>query len=292
MTHLHRRHVIGAALASLSLRPHALWAAETDLAALERKTGGRLGVFAMVPDEGELLSRRADETFGMCSTFKAFLAGMLLDDVMRQNLDASRNFDISGLTLLPHSPVIERYREAGADSMTLLTLIEAIVTISDNTAANVLLRLIGGPRAFTDRARDIVGSDAIRLDRYEIELNRTTPEDPRDKASPRAMAEGLSALLYGGAIHPQAGLMLKAMMADSLTGRSRLRAGFPAGAFVGDKTGISGQGLFGDIAFIEREDGRRAVVACYVDAAGLSGKDAAAVHREVGRLTNAALGAA
>jgi beta-lactamase class A len=270
-----------AALASTFLAPSAGWAAAPNLERLERKSGGRLGLFAYEIGGARSLAHRADERFAMASTFKALLGGMLLDDIARERRDAFQSFPIDR-DLVSHSPVLERYRSIGAHTMTLASLIEAIVTVSDNTAANILLELIGGPEAFTARARELSGSDAIRLDRYEPDLNTPGPDDPRDKASPRAVAMGLGTILFSGRVHPQAAGYLKSHMIDSMTGRRRLRAGFPEALVAGDKTGTSGRGVFADIAFAETPDGRRVVVAAYLDAPGLSGDVANEIHSRAG----------
>lgn len=48
------------------------------LAAYERDTGGRIGLYAENLTTGRTISWRANERFVMCSTFKASLAAMIL----------------------------------------------------------------------------------------------------------------------------------------------------------------------------------------------------------------------
>ncbi len=64
---------------------------------------------------------------------------------------------------------------------------EHIVTDSDNAAANLLLRRLGGPEEYTRRVR-AWGDAVTRLDRYELGLNENAQGDPRDTTSPAAMA--------------------------------------------------------------------------------------------------------
>ncbi len=82
------------------------------------------------------------------------------------------------------SPVMSKHLAEG--SLPLQDLCAAIVEVSDNTAANLLLKLIGGPPAVTKFAREL-GDEVTRLDRTEPELNTNLPGDPRDTTSPRAM---------------------------------------------------------------------------------------------------------
>lgn len=71
--------------------------------------------------------------------------------------------------------------------MTLDELCQAALQVSDNTAGNLLLQIIGGPPAITAFARSI-GDDRTRLDRCETELNSAVPGDARDTSSPHALS--------------------------------------------------------------------------------------------------------
>ncbi len=71
--------------------------------------------------------------------------------------------------------------------MSIVALAKAAQTQSDNGAANILLRNIGGPAALTAFWRAL-GDDVSRLDRYEPELNTSHDGDPRDTTTPAAMA--------------------------------------------------------------------------------------------------------
>jgi hypothetical protein len=75
----------------------------------------------------------------------------------------------------------------------------AAVVLSDNTAANLLLNLIGGPPGLTRFLRDI-GDKVTRLDRNEPTLNENAPGDVRDTTAPRAMAFALRKVLIGNVL--------------------------------------------------------------------------------------------
>ncbi|MGI3776420.1 MAG: class A beta-lactamase, partial [Janthinobacterium lividum] len=71
-----RRGVLGGACALLASARGA--EAGDAIGAIERRRGGRLGVFALDVGTGAVLAHRADERFMLCSTFKGVLAGMVL----------------------------------------------------------------------------------------------------------------------------------------------------------------------------------------------------------------------
>src|SRR5262249_8632442 len=78
-----------AMLAGPALPGSAAAAENSALAELERRSGGRLGVFALDTGSGASIGHRADERFLMCSTFKALLAAAVLKrvDAGRERLD-------------------------------------------------------------------------------------------------------------------------------------------------------------------------------------------------------------
>jgi beta-lactamase class A len=278
---LSRRAAVTSALAAFLTGARSA-ASPSQLAAIEKALGGRLGVYAFQGGNPSVLSSRASERFAMCSTFKAPLAGLVLDEIANGGLSPSQAVPIGETQLVSYSPEIEPRLKAGLRHMSVKGLCRAAVVVSDNTAANLLLELIGGPAGFTERVRRIEGT--TRLDRTEPELNENAPGDPRDTTTPAGMAKLLERMLYGGALAGTASEELRAMMIDCRTGAKRLRAGLPGQARAGDKTGTSGNGLFGDILFIEPEGQKPVVAACYIDASGATSQAADQAHGELGRL--------
>lgn len=234
-----------AACAASATRPGQA-GAERQLAALEQGFAGRVGVCALDTADGALLAWRGDERFPMCSSFKAMLAAAVLARSVAEPALLQRRLAYTRAELLPHSPVTQLHVNAG---MTVSALCAATVQTSDNAAANVLLRLLGGPAALTAYMRGI-GDTTFRLDRIEPELNTALPGDPRDTSTPRAMAQSLSRLLVGSALPPVQRMQLADWMRGTTTGDARIRAGMPAGWAVGDKTGTGAYGSASDIAIV------------------------------------------
>jgi beta-lactamase class A len=217
-------------------------AAETALAALE--TGfGRVGVYAIDTGSGTVIRHRDDERFLMCSTSKALVVAAILRQRDREPglLDRVIHYDRS--QLLEYAPVTSQHV---ADGMTVSALCEAAITVSDNTALNLLLQVLGGPAAATAFARTL-GDQVTRHDRTEPELNVGAPGDERDTSTPAQMATDLRALVLGDA--PGRDLLTGWLKANT-TGGKQIRAGVPAGWVVGDKTGSGFEGERNDIAVV------------------------------------------
>jgi beta-lactamase class A len=249
-----RRSLLLAAVGSLVLAPFGgVLAAGRRVDAgdvlkqLERRHGGRLGVCIVDTGTGKRVGHRADERFPMCSTFKLLAAAHVLARVDRGEERLDRRIFYRQEDLVAYSPVTEKH--AGTEGMTLAELCHATVTVSDNTAGNLLLASFGGPAGLTAFARSL-GDRLTRLDRWETELNQAIPGDPRDTTTPAAMLENMRSLLLGDALSPASSKQLADWLVATSTGNQRIRGGLPKDWRAGDKTGTSDNGVTNDIAIV------------------------------------------
>ncbi len=221
-------------------------ATEGRFAELEKTSGGRLGVFALDTANSSQVHYRANERFPFCSTFKFILVGTILTrstdgtGLMQQRI----HYTLSDLA--HYSPVTSEHI---ADGMTVAELCRAAIQHSDNTAANQLIKILGGPAAVTAFARSI-GDREFRLDRWETELNTAIPGDPRDTSTPVALSSSFQLLVLGDALPVPQREQLADWLRGNTTGANRIRAGIPSGWQVGDKTGSGDYGTANDIAVI------------------------------------------
>ena len=234
--------------------------AVTELEALESAAGVRLGVFALATEDGARIAHREDERFPFCSTFKVILAAAILDRGTREPGLLDRRVDYTKSDLVSWSPVTEKHLDSG---MTVEELCAAAIQYSDNTAANLLIRILGDPADVTAYARSI-GNQTFRLDRWETALNTAIPGDPRDTVTPRAMAGSLEVLIDGDALRPADRERLTAWMVGNTTGNKRIRAGVPAAWRVGDKTGSGAYGTTNDIGILWPPERQPLVLAIYL----------------------------
>ncbi len=246
--------------------------------------GARLGVAALHTGSGRRLEHDANGRYAMCSTFKAPLAGMVLAEAERGRLSLQQELPIARADLVDNSPASSAALERGR--MTVQAMCAAIVQVSDNAAANILLRRLGGPAGFTAFVRRC-GDPATRLDRFELELNTNRPDDPRDTTTPAAMLGLMHGLLVGNILSPPSRARLAGWMEGATTGLDRLRAGFPAGWRAGDKTGTANSAN-NDLAIAWPPGRAPILVASYIDAPAPSHAERNAAHAAVARAISAA----
>jgi beta-lactamase class A len=221
------------------------------LAELEKRSGGRLGVSIFDTASGRATSHRGDERFPMCSTFKLLAVAALLREVEqgRQRLDRRIRFEPADVVV---NSLITKDR-AGGDGMSLSEICEAAMTYSDNTAGNLILANIGGPQGLTAFARQI-GDSITRLDRIEPELNEAQPGDLRDTTTPAAMIGNLKALVLGNVLSDPSKSLVEKWLVGNRTGDKRLRAGLPTDWRCGDKTGSGERGTTNEAAGEQRNN--------------------------------------
>ena len=254
---------------------------------------------------GEMWAWNGDKAFPMQSVFKAPLGAAVLAEVDAGRLSLDDVITLAEKDISPaHSPIADAWPETA--TYTVRDLLERAVGGSDNTAADVLMRRIGGPGAVTAWLR-AKGIKEIRIDRYERELQpevygmesfriawkgwpafetarNGVPEatrraatarylaDPRDAATASGALTFLRMLSVGELLKPHSTALLLSIMTDSGTGEARLKAGLPRGARLAHKTGTSSTDLgmtavVNDIGLVTLKDGRRYAVVVFMTGA-------------------------
>ncbi|MGL5004341.1 MAG: class A beta-lactamase [Casimicrobium sp.] len=238
---LNRRNFLVTAAAATALTSFAGGAvassrrfeAASRLRALE--TGNaRLGVCLLDTVTGEVSGNRMDERFAMCSTFKLAMVAAILREADKGRLTLAEILPYSKADLLEWAPVTEESLAKGG--LSIAELAQAAQELSDGTAANLLVKRLGGPSAVTAKFREM-GDTVTRLDRYEPDLGLVLSADHRDTTTPLAYAQLVRRITTGDTLRRESRERLVGWMRNTQTGVRRLRAGLPADWRTGNKTG-------------------------------------------------------
>jgi beta-lactamase class A len=252
---------------------------------LEARLGGRIGLAAMDTGSGARLSHRAGERFAMCSTFKWMLAATVLAKADQRALTLDQMIAYGPTDLLDNSPVTREH--VGEGALSVNALCAAAVERSDNAAANVLLRFIGGPQAVTGYLRGI-GDSVTRLDRFEPDMSSNLPADPRDTTTADAMIATMQKILLADALSTASRATLLDWLKNCQTGLHRLRAGLPEHWAAADKTGTGPRGANNDNAIFWPPGRAPILIAAYLSDSNASSKTLEAAHAQIGRIVAAA----
>ena len=226
---------------------------------LEEKSGGRLGISAIDTNNHHVIEYRSAERFPFCSTFKVMGVAAILTASMKDGVFLKRKIHYTKKELVEYSPITEKHIN---DGMTIAELCHATITTSDNTAMNLLMRLLGGPNAVSAFARTI-GDHQFHLTRWEPELNSAIPDEKRDTTTPKAMRMSLQELLLGSALKHEQRKLLRDWLIHNTTGDHRIRAAVSKKWVVADKTGTGGYGTTNDIGIVYPPHCKPIVLAIY-----------------------------
>ena len=198
------------------------------------KGHARLGVCLLDTVTGEVSGNRMEERFAMCSTFKFAMVAACLHEADNGRLNLNQVLPYSETDLLPWAPVTKKY--LNTDGLSIEVLAKAAQQLSDGTAANLLVKRLGGPSAVTTKFREM-GDTVSRLDHYEPDMAFVLSADTRNTPTPLAYANLVKRILTGNILQETSRQRLVEWTQSTKTGARRLRAGLPSEWHTGNKTG-------------------------------------------------------
>nr|BCX01065.1 MAG: beta-lactamase [Bacteroidota bacterium] len=293
---------------------------EREIARLASLAGGRVGVGVVHIETGRRLALNGQERFPMASTYKVPIAIALLERVDRGELRLEDMVPVDTVDVSPGSGTLADLFQHPGVALSVRNLLELMMLISDNTATDICLRLVGGPEALRERLRQWGVAEGIRVDRPTKQLiadwlglgdrirardwsltyfrtlqERLDPEerrlaaarfdaDERDTATPMAMAELLGRLFRGELLSPRSTALLLDILHRCRTGENRLKGLLPAGTPVAHKTGTIG-GTLNDVGILTLPDGAGHVaIAVFIKS---SDRDTASRERAIAEIARA-----
>ena len=214
---------------------------EQQLSSLLSGSSADVGVAALDLNTGESVSLKGDTPFPMASTVKVAIAALYLSQV-----------DHGQKTL-----------DDTIDGQPVRKLMGRMLIYSDNHAADILFKDVGGPHAVHDWLTQN-GIHGVHVDRTIAQLLAAKRDlwDTRDSSTPKAMVDLLRRIYKAQLISPQSRDYLLGVMAKCETGKNRMKWLLPAGTPVEHKTGTL-NGLADDVGFISMPDGHRIAVAIF-----------------------------
>lgn len=263
----------GLSFNTLGAEPHLLIQAAQQA---ESSLQARVGLAVLDTADGQRWQYRADERFPMASTSKALICAALL---ARGQGAMKTAWLVQQESIQSYSPTTEKMVGEYVPAAQLCAI---TMRNSDNTAANGVLEMLGGPAAVTSFVRT-VGDSVTRLDRNEPTLNEARPGDPRDTTTPQAMVQTLQNLVLGDALEPHARERLIAWLRNNEVGGPLLRAGVPEDWTMADRTGAGGFGTRGVVAVIWPPKRAPLIAAVYVTETEASMEDSNTAIAMIGK---------
>jgi len=231
---------------------------------------GKVSVACGLPDSSLNCDLDPQAHPPMQSVFKLPLAvtALHLVEQGQLSLDQALRF-LPGDRILPHthSPLQDKYPDGKVD-VPLRELLRLEISGSDNVAADIVLRTVGGPAIVNEYMRSL-GVQGFHLEDDEQGLARDVAVQYRNWFEPAGAVQLLRRIGDDSPLTAQHTRMLLRWMQDASSGAERIKGELPAGTSVMHKTGSSGtrDGVTfatNDIGLITLPDGRRLAIAIFV----------------------------
>ncbi|MDH5454163.1 MAG: serine hydrolase, partial [Paracoccaceae bacterium] len=130
---------------------------------------GRVGFAAQLIGSDKIIAHNGDMTFPMASTYKVPAAVTLLKRVEAGEVKLDHMVELTLDDMVAGDNVIALNFVHPGLQLSVANLIEAMITMSDNTATDVVFSLAGGPKAITAAMRKL-GIGDMRIDRNTKDL--------------------------------------------------------------------------------------------------------------------------
>ena len=247
---------------------------------IESRVSARIGIAVYDSATKQTWSYKGDERFPMMSTFKTLACANLLYDFENEGLDLGLKVGIESDDLIVWSPVT---KHLVGKELSLENACTATMTMSDNTAANVVLTGVGGPNGLTEFLR-LAGDSNTRLDHMEPELNHARPGDVRDTTTPNSMVVTLNELVYGNTLSQESKLKLKNWMMGNKVSDGMLRSILPNDWSIADRSGAGAYGSRAITAMVWSENRAPLIISISLTETELTIQERDKVINEIGQL--------
>lgn len=190
----------------------------------------------------DTLSLHGDRQFPMQSVFKFHIALAVLSEIDKGKLSLDQKIEISKDELLPEdfwSPLRDENPNGG--SFTIEKLIQYSVSQSDNTACDILIRLIGTPKTVEEYFIKNNVQD-IQITFNEEEMQAKWDNMFQNWTTPRAASETLK-MFYenrNNLLSKESHDFFWKTNIETTTGTNRIKGQLPESTIVAHKTGWSG----------------------------------------------------
>jgi beta-lactamase class A len=157
-------------------------------------------------------------------------------------------------------------------TLTIRELMQAAVEVSDNPAANILIREMGGIAVWRSWWPTF-GDTTTVISRLEPDLNTALPNDPRDTCLPEQTVANIREMAFSDRLTPAHDALLQDWLTASPTGPNRIKAGAPEGWSVAHKTGSGANGTTNDVGMLTPLSGSPVIIAAYFTGAASATED-------------------
>jgi beta-lactamase class A len=260
---------------------------KTQVQQITSVTKGPVGAAAMIVETSQTVSFNGTEHYPMQSVYKLPIAMAVLNRIDNNKLtfDDKIKIDPKDYVSRREFNIATKYPK-GAE-LSIRELLHYMISESDGTACDALMRYLGGPEAVTKYLRDLGVKDIV-LATYEFDMYADASVSFKNWSTPEAMVQVLKLLQVGKVLSDERRDILLSLMINSRPGQERLKGMLPPGTTVAHKTGTSGTNngvttATNDVGLITLPNGQHLAVAVFVSTTSADLKTRESVIAKIAR---------
>jgi beta-lactamase class A len=213
-------------------------ALRNEIARIARASSGKVGVAISLLENNDTLTYHNQERYVLHSVAKLSIAMAMLNQIDKGRFKRDQLIHITKEDLPEnYSPLRDKYPEGNVD-VSIELLINYMVSLSDNDACDILMKLLGGAQPIEDFVHSL-GIAPIAIKVTEAQMKAAWPAQYNNWCQPYTQVQLLALMFHGVPLSKESNNYLSRTLLNTSTGPKRLKGLLPPGTPVGHKTGTS-----------------------------------------------------
>lgn len=236
---------------------------------LEGSSSGRIGVSIKLLESNDTLNYQDNHHYPMQSVFKFPIAVSLLRVVDRGKVDLDQKILITKKELPKTVSALQEKYPEGNVNISVREILTDMVTVSDNNACDILMKLLGGPQVITNEIYNI-GVSQLEIRGNEAEMKTDWGLQYRNWSKPSAQIELLTQLFHQTMLAKKSNDLLMQLMLSTYVAPNRIRGLLPKGTPVAHRSGTSSTNqenlspATNDVGIITLPNGKHLAIAIFL----------------------------
>ncbi|QIV94463.1 class A beta-lactamase [Allofrancisella frigidaquae] len=216
------------------------------IAKLETGYGGKIGIYLIDYNNKSHFGYNENFYFPICSVYKFLVVGAVLKESMETPNLLNKKIKINENDIIGYTPITSK----NIDKKLTIAELSKATMLSDNTAANLLIKKLGGLKNLNKFIQSLGDRDTI-ITADEPAINNVNLRDNLNKTTPRIIAKDLNKVAFDKKIlNKKNQSLFKKWLQENDTGKNRIAFNIPEEWKIGDKTGTCEYGTTNDVAII------------------------------------------
>jgi len=240
-----------------------------EIAQISKSTTGKVGVSMKLLENNDTLSFNDGKRYPMQSVFKFPIAVSLLLAVDKGKVTLDQKILLTKADLPKTVSALQEKYPEGNVKVPIKEILSDMITLSDNNACDILMKLLGGPNKVSNDIH-ATGVTGLEIKGNEAEMRADWGLQYRNWSTPAAQVKLLELIFRQRILSKHNNDLLMQLMLNTYVAPGRIRGLLPKSTPVAHRSGTSGtngQGLSpatNDVAILTLPNGNHLAIAIFL----------------------------